>query len=171
MPAPPENYDSTRHPDLVAWLTERQASFERWAHEAGGLDLFDFSNDSLDALEDRIRETFGEPEEITPHRRTPFIQGAVWYIGEVLCRRRGWVWQFVPDVEFGERPPFYGDTPHPVLLDTPCVGAPDAEPGEHWYPLNTLRRLLAEDDEFGDPVDERLVGIVEGEYDEDDDEE
>ncbi|MFE7410856.1 hypothetical protein [Streptomyces laurentii] len=46
------------------------------------------------------------------------------------------------------------------------MGAPAAGPGEHWYPLNTLRRLVAEDDEMGEPVDERLVGMIEGWYDE-----
>ncbi|MFE6101214.1 hypothetical protein ACFVQ4_14720 [Streptomyces laurentii] len=46
------------------------------------------------------------------------------------------------------------------------MGAPGAGPGEHWYPLNTLRRLVAEDDEMGEPVDERLIGMIEGWYDE-----
>ncbi|MGY5137647.1 hypothetical protein ACWGJW_35600 [Streptomyces nigrescens] len=170
MPAPRESYDSTRHPDLLAWLTERQTGFEHWAHEAGGVTLFDFSNASLDALEDLVREAYTKTDEITQQRRTPFIQGGVWYIGEVLCRRKGWVWKFEPDFNTGEVPPFYGEAEAPGLLDTPCVGAPEAGPGEHWYPLNTLRRLLAEDDELGNPIDERLVGMVEGWYDDEDDE-
>ncbi|MEI5136015.1 hypothetical protein RB199_32165 [Streptomyces libani] len=171
MPAHRESYDSTRHPDLLAWLTERQTGFEHWAHEAGGVTLFDFSNASLDALEDLVREAYTKTDEITQQRRTPFIQGAVWYIGEVLCRRKGWVWKFEPDFNTGEVPPFYGEAEAPGLLDTPCVGAPEAGPGEHWYPLNTLRRLLAEDDELGNPIDERLVGMVEvGWYDDEDDE-
>ncbi|MFI5523740.1 hypothetical protein [Streptomyces platensis] len=170
MPAPHDSYDSTRHPDLLTWLTERQTGFERWAHEAGGVTRFDFSHASLDALEDLVRKTYTMTEEITQQRRTLFIQGAVWYIGEALCRRNGWIWKFEPDVNTGEVPPFYGETEAPGLLDTPCVGAPEAGPGEHWYPLNTLRRLLAEDDEMGNPIDERLVGMVEGWYDEDEDE-
>ncbi|MEX0172810.1 hypothetical protein [Streptomyces sp. LMG1-1-1.1] len=168
MTTPHSDYDSTRHPDLLAWLTERQASFERWAREAGGVDRFDFSDASLDVLEDLVKASFAESEEITAQRRSPFIQGAVWYIGETLRRRReGWVWKFEPDVAFGLLPAFYPTVPDPAYLDTPCVGAPDAKPGEHWYPLNTLRRLLATEDEFDNPIDERLVGMVEGWYDED----
>ncbi|MFF8603178.1 hypothetical protein ACF065_32635 [Streptomyces sp. NPDC015232] len=171
MTTPPAGYDATRHPDLLVWLAERRDAFESWARDAGGVDRFDFSDASLDALEELVRGRFAAPEEITAQRRSPFVQGAVWYIGETLCRRRaGWVWSFEPDVGFGLLPAFYPAVPDPALLDTPCVGAPGAEPGEHWYPLNTLRRLLVAEDEFGDPVDERLVGMVEGWYDEEDDE-
>ncbi|WP_432142502.1 hypothetical protein [Streptomyces sp. bgisy084] len=170
MSAPCDSYDSTRHPDLLAWLTERQTGFGRWAHEAGGVALFDYSNASLDALEDLVREAYTETEEITQQRRSLFVQGAVWYLGEVLCRRKGWVWKFEPDFDTGEVPPFYGETEAPGLLDAPCVGAPGAGPGEHWYPLNALRRLFTEDDEVGNPVDERLVGMVEGWYDDEGDE-
>ncbi|MFF9911637.1 hypothetical protein [Streptomyces sp. NPDC013457] len=169
MTTPPSDYDSTRHPDLLVWLTERQDAFESWAQEAGGVDRFDFSDASLDALEDLVEERFAESEEVTAERRSPFVQGAVWYIGETLRRRReGWVWKFEPDVTFGLLPAFYPAVPDPAYLDTPCVGAPDAKPGEHWYPLNTLRRLLATEDEFDNPIDERLVGMIEGWYDEDD---
>ncbi|BAU84911.1 hypothetical protein SLA_4022 [Streptomyces laurentii] len=173
MPAPHEHdaYDATRHPGLLAWLDDRRTDFTRWAHEAAGAHPFDHSDASLDALEDLVRATYAGPEEITRQRRTPFVQGAVWYIGDVLCRRKGWVWTFEPDFDTGELPPFYGETEAPGLLDTPCVGAPGAGPGEHWYPLNTLRRLVAEDDEMGEPIDERLVGMIEGWYDEEAEEE
>ncbi|GAA3085736.1 hypothetical protein GCM10017562_64680 [Streptomyces roseofulvus] len=172
MTTPHPGYDSTRHPDLLAWLAERQVAFGDWAREAGGdADRFDFSDASLDALEERVRETFAAPEEITARRRSPFVQGAVWYIGETLRRRReGWVWKFEPDVDFGLLPAFYPAVPDPAYLDTPCVGAPGAEPGEHWYPLNTLRRLLVTEDEFDNPVDEGLVGMIEGWYEEEEEE-
>ncbi|MFE3326977.1 hypothetical protein [Streptomyces sp. NPDC059176] len=172
MTTPPSDYDSTRHPDLLVWLADRQAAFGRWAREAGGVHRFDFSDASLDALEGLVKEKFAESEEITAQRRSLFIQGAVWYIGETLRRRReGWVWKFEPDVTFGLLPAFYPAVPDPAYLDTPCVGPPDAKPGEDWYPLNTLRRLLATEDEFDNPIDERLVGMIEGWHEEEDDDE
>ncbi|AJT69913.2 hypothetical protein T261_8320 [Streptomyces lydicus] len=171
MPIPPENYDSTRHPDLLAWLTERQAGFERWAHETGGDTLFGFSNASLDALENLIKAEYSEMEEITAQRGTPFIQGAVWYVGEAARRRNdGWVWKFEPDMNSGELAAFFPPVEHGGLMDHPCLGAPDAGPGEHWFPLNTLRRVIDPEDILGDPVDECLVGMIEGWYDEDDEE-
>ncbi|MDT9692753.1 hypothetical protein Q5762_31400 [Streptomyces sp. P9(2023)] len=172
MTTPPADYDPTRHPDLLAWLTERQAAFEPWAHEAGGVDLFDFSDASLEALGNLIREAFAEMEEVTAQRRTPFVQGAVWYIGETLCRRRGWVWKYQPDINFGQLAPFYGEVENRGLSDTPSVGAPgrDADPEEDLYPLNIVRRVVSPEDILGDPVDECLVGMVEGWYDDEDEE-
>ncbi|MFI9810250.1 hypothetical protein ACIHEJ_39225 [Streptomyces sp. NPDC052301] len=172
MTAPSENpYDPTRNPDLLAWLTERQAGFERWAEEAGGSSRFDFSPASLDGLEELIREGFETPEDVTEQRRTPFLQGAVWYLGELFCRHRGMVWKYEPDFDTGRLAPFFAAEEPVGVLDTPCVGLPGARPGENWFPLNMIRRLLIDEDEVGNPVDERLLGMLEGWYDDEDDEE
>lgn len=166
--------DPARHPELLEWLTERQAAFPHWAENTGGADRFDFTPASLDVLDGLIRETFDSSEDIdSRRRRDDFVQGAVWYVGEMMCREHGMVWKYTPEpLDDGTFPPLFdpADTP---ALDTPCVALPDAGPYEGFYPLNILRRILIDEDETGMPVDERLVDFLDPDHlkDEDDEDE
>ncbi|MFD0167937.1 hypothetical protein ACFVJH_27920 [Streptomyces decoyicus] len=166
--------DATQHPELLVWLAERRSACPHWAEQAGGADRFDFTPGSLDTLDDLVRETFDSPEDIdSQRRRDDFVQGAVWYVGEMMCRRHGMVWQYTPEpLDDGTYPPLFDPTGTPAL-DTPCVAFPDAGPFAGFYPLNILRRMLIDEDETGMPVDERLVDVLDPAYltDEDDDEE
>jgi hypothetical protein len=163
----------TRHPELMAWLLERQNTFPSWADQAGGAALFDFTPASLDVLDTLIRETASGLDQLTEQRRTPFVQGAVWYVGEMMCRTHGMVWRYTPEpLDEGGYPPLFdpADTP---ALDTPSVAFPDAGPDEAFYPLNILCRILEDEDSSGMPIDERLVDVLDPAYlkdDEDDDE-
>ncbi|MER6142033.1 hypothetical protein ABT174_18640 [Streptomyces sparsogenes] len=158
-----------RHPELVAWLTERLQAFPHWAHRAGGTDLFDFTPASLGVLDDLIRETFDDADDIDSATRLgDFVQGAVWYVGEMMCRTHGMVWQYTPEpLDDGTFPPLFdpADTP---ALDTPSVAFPGAAPSEGFYPLNILRRMLIDEDEIGMPVDDRLVDVLDPDYLKDD---
>lgn len=161
------------HPELLVWLAERRSAFVRWADGAGGRERFDFTTASLDMLDDLIRETFDSSEDIdSPRRRDDFVQGAVWYVGEMMCGKHGMVWHYTSEpLDDGTYPPLFdpADTP---ALDTPCVAFPDAGPYEGFYPLNILRRMLIDEDETGMPVDERLVDVLHPDYlkDDEDDE-
>ncbi|MFH8633542.1 hypothetical protein ACH4CC_27330 [Streptomyces lydicus] len=93
----------TDHPELVAWLDRRGAAFPGWAAEAGAPERWDFGLDSLELLEEIVRERFADGEEILAEKRSEFVQGAVWYIGEVVRRNaRAVEWQYQPRGRFGE---------------------------------------------------------------------
>lgn len=158
MTEPDATYDPTRHPDLLGWLAERRDAHERWAEQTSFADALDFTPASLGVLDRLVRETANSMEEITDRRMTPFVQGAVWYVGEVFCRHRKMVWKYIPDLVSGTLEPFFGAAGETSALDHPCVGAPD-DPESHLYPLNMLRRILLTEDEVGDPVEETLLSI------------
>jgi hypothetical protein len=177
MSEPDETYDPTRHPDLLRWLAERRDAHERWAEQTSSADALDFTPASLGILDRLVREAANSMEEITDQRMTPFVQGAVWYVGEVFCRHRKMVWKYIPDLVSGTLEPFFGAAGETSALDHPCVGAPE-DPESYLYPLNMLRRILLTEDEVGNPVEETLLSIYADPFadpydedDEDDDEE
>ncbi|KUN94026.1 hypothetical protein [Streptomyces caeruleatus] len=168
-----EMYDPTRHPDLRAWLAAREGAHAVWAARTSFGGVLDFSPASLTILDDLVRETADSMEEITDRRMTPFVQGAIWYVGEVFCRHKGMVWKYIPDLVSGQLEPFFDAGAETSAFDHPCVGAP-GDPDSYVYPLNALRRILLTEDEVGDKVDDSLLSIFAdpfGEDDEDDDEE
>jgi hypothetical protein len=113
--------------------------------------------------------TFCASSTPRPHAPDPFIQGAVWYLGEVICRERGTVWKYEPDTTTSQAAaPLFDPADRPGVLDTPCVSLPADSPERGLYPLNVLRRMLMEKDALGNPVDERLVDALEGDYLDDD---
>jgi hypothetical protein len=79
-----------------AWLAEREASFDRWVADAGrARGELDFSPDSLDALHALVRRNLpGGRADIDRPERRPFVDGAVWYFGEVVRRATGAAWQY-----------------------------------------------------------------------------
>ncbi|MGW2180576.1 hypothetical protein ACWCXX_21230 [Streptomyces sp. NPDC001732] len=159
--------DPTRRPELLAWLRERREAFPDWAEDTGLAGQLDVTPASLEALDALVRETAGGSEQITAQRLSPFVQGAVWYVGEVFCRHKGMVWKYEPDADYGYVPLFDPED-RPGVLDTPCVGLPDDEPGNGLYPLNMLRRILIDEDEAGNPVDATLTTIFENPYEDGD---
>ncbi|MFI5936816.1 hypothetical protein [Actinoplanes sp. NPDC051494] len=74
-------------PWLTDWLAEREKSFPDWA-AATGVDGWDFTAGTVDTLEVVLRERLATEEAFTDPRHHDFLQGAVWYYGEVACRTR-----------------------------------------------------------------------------------
>ncbi|MFF4210779.1 hypothetical protein ACFYZE_15760 [Streptomyces sp. NPDC001796] len=158
--------DPTRHPELLAWLHGRRQAFDQWAQQTGA-ERLDFRPDSLNELEDLLRERFQSDAELRARRLDPFVQGAVWYLGEVICRAKGMVWKFERDVDHADTaamPPLFGPDTPPGVLDTPCVSFPEDGPERGLYPLNILCRTLIAKDELGEPVDEHLVDALADDY-------
>lgn len=79
---------------IAAWVAERRGAFSQWARTYGADVAWDFRPASLDALENllaRITPTTGELRD--PGHRD-FVEGAVWYFGEVVRRIRGGTWGY-----------------------------------------------------------------------------
>ncbi|MFS4093993.1 hypothetical protein [Streptomyces sp. AF1A] len=159
--------DPTRHPELLAWLAERREAFSAWAGQMGAADRLDFGAGSLDVLEARLRAVFGSDAEVRARRLDPFVQGAVWYLGEVICRTRGMVWKYERDVDLpadAPMPRLFAPQAPSGVLDTPCVALPADGPDRALYPLNILCRALIARDEMGRPVDEHLADALADDY-------
>ncbi|MFJ8674313.1 hypothetical protein [Streptomyces sp. NPDC093589] len=153
--------DSRRHPDLLAWLSERSADFEHWARATGTPELWDFTPASLEPLEDLLRQTITREEDIDEQRRGTFLQGAVWYLGEVACRSAGVVWRYEPFASVGSPlPPLFAEVRAAGTIDTPCVGPTGEHTDDRLYVMGAIYQLFMEHDEFGDPIEERLSGVV-----------
>ena len=72
---------------LARWLAARNDEFPRWIERFGSGQDWDFSVDSLDALEALIRQVAPGPEELLEDKaNADFLEGAAWYFGEVLRR-------------------------------------------------------------------------------------
>ena len=81
---------------LRRWLAEREAQFPTWVRDYGGDAEWDFSPESLDALENLVIERGAVPEQLLEDaRNAPFLDGAVWYLGEVLRRKCALLWEYV----------------------------------------------------------------------------
>ncbi|ORB76290.1 tetratricopeptide repeat protein [Mycobacterium scrofulaceum] len=80
---------------LRCWLAERGAQFPVWAGHHGGEAVWDMSPESLDALEELVIQKAPTPEQLLDEEHNaPFVDGAVWYLGEVLRRGRALPWQY-----------------------------------------------------------------------------
>ncbi|BFV56509.1 hypothetical protein KCMC57_up16130 [Kitasatospora sp. CMC57] len=89
-------HDLPEHPTLAAWLAERRAAPPSWAEEAfGGAWRWNFHPDTLDRLAAEVVRRFATAEEFDAAREEPFVQGACWYLGEVIRRTRGAVWRYL----------------------------------------------------------------------------
>ncbi|MEU9112512.1 hypothetical protein AB0D04_12115 [Streptomyces sp. NPDC048483] len=151
------------HPDqeraqseLEVWLADRSAGFEEWARETGRPDRWDFGPESLDALEELVRSRYTGEKEIGAAIRGPFLQGAAWYIGEVVCRTKGDVWKFEPfAVGGGPLPALFGPDGSGTI-DEPCAGPPGDDDEAVVYPTGLLRGLFSTHDELDDPIEVHL---------------
>jgi len=127
--------DWADNPRLNNWLAEQRAAFPAWCREHPG--DWDFSPESVDRLEHLIRSAFSTWEEENAAERGPLVQGACWYLGELLVRHGGAVWRWQPWEPDPKTPSW-----HSPMLTYPTGALTDRE-----------RELLeqAEDDEDGDP--------------------
>lgn len=72
---------------LDRWLAARNNEFPSWIAQFGAGAVWDFSVESLDALEALIRQRASGPEELLEDKNNAdFLEGAAWYFGEVLRR-------------------------------------------------------------------------------------
>ncbi|MFG2828557.1 hypothetical protein ACGFWI_14040 [Streptomyces sp. NPDC048434] len=163
--------DPRQHPELLAWLNERAATFERWSQSTGIVEDLDFSDASLETLEDLVRSRYETHEQVSEARTGEFIQGAVWYIGELLRQRFGMVWGYEPCRPVEGTSPALFTEPGEWVTETPFVVAPAKLPdhdGEAWYPMGSLLSLYVGEDDYGHPVEEHLldmIGTIEDEID------
>ncbi|MDX3804115.1 hypothetical protein, partial [Streptomyces sp. AK04-3B] len=154
------------HPELLSWLAVRAREFARWTDEAGpaadGGRHWDFSPASLDLLETALRERFDGSAGLLGAKSGAFVQGAVWYLGEVVRRaRNGVVWQYRPRTRFDE--PLGTAMFHAadeIYLDTPRVAQPGLREGGSAHPMAALNVLFWETDELDNPIEPRLADIL-----------
>lgn len=72
---------------LARWLAVREEQFPHGIQQFGSDVQWDFSVDSLEALEGLIRQVAAGPEELLEDKaNADFVEGAAWYFGEVLRR-------------------------------------------------------------------------------------
>ncbi|MGW9119563.1 hypothetical protein ACWGRV_23530 [Streptomyces sp. NPDC055663] len=162
--------DPQTRPDLAAWLTERAQSFGHWAEATRTPGAWDFSPQSLDTLEDLIRSRYDSGAKSLAARRDAFLQGACWYIGEVVCRARGAVWKFEPfAVKGAELPSLFGEADPSGAIDDPCVGVPGEDTDEAIHPMGAVHGLFSTEDELGNLIEQHLSDVL-GDFDEDDEE-
>lgn len=133
-------------PALTAWLAERNEALSAWAQNAfEGAWRRNFHPDTLDWLEAVMRQRFATVEEFDASRDEPFVQGACWYMGKVIRRNKGAVWQYIPfDPDAG--PGALGSR-ESAWTEVPFVDQPDKRVGGAAIPLEWLRELLVEEKE------------------------
>ncbi|MFD8543092.1 hypothetical protein [Streptomyces sp. NPDC059649] len=136
-------------PVLTAWLAERRKSLSAWAKDAfNGAWRWHFHPDTLDWLETVVRQRFATVEEFDAAQEDPFVQGACWYLGEVIRRVKGAVWQYIPfdpDAEPGA--PGSRESP---WTEVPFVDQPDKRVGGAAIPLGCLRELFLTEESLRD---------------------
>ncbi|MFJ9413453.1 hypothetical protein ACIRPT_04730 [Streptomyces sp. NPDC101227] len=130
--------DWADNPRLHTWLADRREGFPSWAQSTGEAASWDFSAASLDRLQEIFLNLFRTRGEVDEQKGDPFLEGCVWYLGEVQCRNDSWAWNM---------------SPHPLAEggDDPYVTEPDQdEEDEEEYeggprvlaPLAALRTLI-----------------------------
>lgn len=135
------------HPWLAQWLDARRAGFDDWIAEAGiGAALWDFSPGSLDVLGRLLLSRFKAREELEAREDDSFVQGAVWYVGEVAVRHRAGVWEY--------RRPGEDTSPDDPYAGRPFVNQPTLRDGGADVPMDSL--MVALDDEDETALRERL---------------
>ncbi|WP_251061402.1 hypothetical protein [Streptomyces sp. ISL-100] len=133
-------------PALTAWLAERTEALPAWAENAfDGAWRWNFHPDTLDWLEAVVRQRFATVEEFDASRDEPFVQGACWYMGEVIRRNKGAVWQYIPFDSDAD--PGVPGSRESVWTEVPFVDQPDKRVGGAAVPLESLRELLPKEDD------------------------
>ncbi|MFJ8196820.1 hypothetical protein [Streptomyces sp. NPDC096152] len=108
-----------------------------------------------------VRQRFSGPEEIAAARSGEFVQGTVWYVGEVIrCDFPDARWHYDPFTSEGRAPERMFEPGVLEVGDTPHLGRPHFRDGDFLYPLGALNRLFARTDELGDPLDAHLVDVL-----------
>lgn len=130
-------------PWLADWLAAREKSFPAWSAGAGG--DWDFSPASLETLNQLVKRRLPGPGALTDPAHAEFVEGAVWYAGEVARRhKQATSWRYSPAVpgstdlrESYEMNPYVG---RPYIRQT----GPDAD---SFVPVLALELALTDDDE------------------------
>ncbi|MDI3405213.1 hypothetical protein [Streptomyces cavernicola] len=136
-PVPPLPED----PSLARWTAERREALSEWAKDAfGGAWRWNFHPETLDWLETVVRQRFATVEEFDAARGEPFLQGACWYLGEVIRRNKGAMWQYVAYDESAE-PGSLGSREH-RWTGVPFVDQPGKRLPGAAHPLGCLRELV-----------------------------
>lgn len=108
---------------LTAWLAERRRVFAGWIGTYAGDVVFDHTPESLDVLEALVRGLVPAKEQLDDPALANFVEGAVWYLGEVMRRANGGEWCFQP----GELDPWNPHVGRPYIQH-PTDGGSTAVP-------------------------------------------
>lgn len=136
-------------PVLTAWLAARKEALSGWVKDAfAGAWRWNFHPDTLDWLEAVVKQRFATVEEFDAARDEPFVQGACWYLGEVIRRNKGAVWQYIPFDPDAE--PWALGSRENVWTEVPFVDQPDKRVGGAAIPLGCLRELLLDEEVHGE---------------------
>ncbi|MFJ8114218.1 hypothetical protein [Streptomyces sp. NPDC096132] len=127
---------------LRLWLADRQDRHPYWARQLSGADIqrWDFSPGSLEALERRVRDRYRTLADFDADREGPFLQGAVWYLGQVICLHHDstWVhWAIEADAPRGSH--HHQDNPWSGI---PFTHQPHKRKARPCNPRDTLRGLV-----------------------------
>lgn len=95
-------------PWLAHWLTARAQGFSEWSTATGRADDLDFSPESLLTLEQILRRRIPTRDALREPVDDDFVQGAIWYVGEVARRHRDAHWRYHPDPTGTSRNPYAG---------------------------------------------------------------
>jgi hypothetical protein len=95
-------------PWLTNWLATREQRFADWALDTGRADELDFSPESLTALEQVVRGRIPSKAALRESVDDEFVQGAIWYLGEIARRHRNAQWRYRPDTTGKSKNPYTG---------------------------------------------------------------
>ena len=120
---------------LDAWLAKRAADFPRWvAEHAPATGGWDFPPSSLDVLESLVRRRLASVTDLDRPENQDFVEGAGWYLGEVLRREGHAEWMYHEGV------------PEPGNADTMFLGHPyvtqNIHNGQFVIPYLTFQRVI-----------------------------
>lgn len=100
--------DEAPDPWLTAWLATRREQFSAWAADTGRAQELDLSPASLVPLAQVVRQRVASEEALDAQIETDFLQGAIWYLGEVARIHRGARWRYTPDPDGTSENPSVG---------------------------------------------------------------
>jgi hypothetical protein len=79
---------------LTEWLRRRDIAFPDWIAAYAPDGAWDFSPDSLAALAELLRRVTPTKAELYDPANRDFVDGAAWYLGEVMRRGMGGRWNY-----------------------------------------------------------------------------
>jgi hypothetical protein len=89
----PTTLDSPEPPDqLAGWLARHDQAFPDWVAAYAPDGAWDFSPGSLPALQELVRRLAPTRAELHDPANRDFVEGAAWYLGEVMGRGMGGRW-------------------------------------------------------------------------------
>jgi hypothetical protein len=100
--------DAAPDPWLAQWLVAREQAFPAWSAATGRAGDLDFSPRSLETLEQVVRSRVPTQDALRELKDDDFVQGAVWYLGEIARRHRDAHWRYSPDPTGTSRNPYAG---------------------------------------------------------------